>query len=103
MEKVTRTVLNILVILISVYLTDGGRSLSLVSDNIQNIIVHNHIGDIAIPHQQQVVSFNDDEKWPVLSVFDFLAFHPVPVLIPFDMNSPTKEFSDSIWQPPKIA
>jgi hypothetical protein len=103
MEKGKRTVIKYLLILISVYFIDGGRSLSVVSDNLQILIVHNQVRDIEIPHQQHFVNFTDDEKWLRSISFDFSTLHLNSEKFLFTFNSSPQEFFDSIWQPPKNA
>ncbi len=102
MEKVNRTVIKLMIVLISFFCIDGGRSLVLIKDNIQIIINQDHVNDIEIPHQHHLVNFNDQEKWLELFKFNFSCFNHNPVKFLFTLNTASQEFSDSIWQPPKF-
>jgi hypothetical protein len=96
-----RTAIKFLIVFISLFCINGGRSLMLISNNEQILFIQDLVNDIEIPHQQHFGTFTDDEKWLGSFKFDFLCFHPNSVKVIFAMNSSPQEFSDSIWQPPK--
>jgi hypothetical protein len=101
MDKGKRVVLKLLIVLISLFCINGGRSLLLISNNEQILFTHDLANDIEIPHQQHFANFTDDEKWFGASRFDFSIFHLNSVKFVYTLNSSTQEFPDSIWQPPK--
>jgi hypothetical protein len=102
MEKGKRILIRLLIVLISVYFIDGGRSFLLVSDNIRILLVRNHVSDLEAPHQHYVISFNTEEKWVNVLKYDFSFFAHNPVKLMLSQDSPSQEFTDSIWQPPKL-
>jgi hypothetical protein len=101
MEKSKRTVIKLLIVLISFFCINGGKSLMLICNNDQILFTHDIVNDIEIPHQQHFGNFTDEEKWFESFKFDFTSFHPKTVKILLTLNSSLQEYSDSIWQPPK--
>ena len=101
MEKGKRIIFKLLIVFISVFFIDGGKSLLLVSDNIQIILNQNHTSDFDIPHQH-LTNFSTVEKWLDSFRFDFSCFDKNPVNFLFTLNSASQDFPDSIWQPPKF-
>jgi hypothetical protein len=102
MEKGKRLIIKLLIVLISVYFIDGGRSFLIVTNNIQILLARNHSNDLEAPHQHHIVNFNTDEKWVVPHRFDFPWFKNNSVKFLFSQNIPSQEFLNSIWQPPKF-
>lgn len=102
MKRSKRIVIKFLIVLISFFCLDGGRSLLLISNNIQILFTQDQINDIEVPHQQHIVNFNDEEKWLESFKFDFFYFNHNPVKFLFTLNTASQEYSDSIWQPPKF-
>jgi hypothetical protein len=102
MEKGKRIIIKLLIVLISVYFIDGGRSLLLVSNNIQIIFAQDHTIDFELPHQHHHVNQSADEKWLGSLRFDFTCINVNPVKFLYSVNSYSQEFPDSIWQPPKF-
>jgi hypothetical protein len=100
MRKVKDIIIKLLIVLISVFFIDGGRSFLLVSDNIQ--ILLNHSKDIETPHQIHTVSISDEEKWLEPFKFEFSAFNPDLIKFPYSLHITSEEFTNSIWQPPKF-
>lgn len=103
MEKGKRTVIKLLIVFISFFCIDGGRSLLLINNNIQILFAHNHLSDIEIPHQHHLINFNDEEKWLESFKFNFSCFNLNSIKYSYTLNTVSQEFSDSIWQPPKSA
>lgn len=101
MEIRKRIIIKILIVLISFFLIDGGRSLVVVSSHIQILLAHNHTDDIEIPHQNSVINFTSDEKYLEPVKFDFSCGHPSLIKFPFEISIASQDFSDSVWQPPK--
>ncbi|MFA5819719.1 MAG: hypothetical protein WC854_10645 [Bacteroidales bacterium] len=102
MEKGKRIIFKLLIVLISVFFIDGGKSLLIVSNNIQIIFNQDHTNDFEIPHQHHLTNFSTDEKWLNSFRFDFSCFDKNPVNFLFTLNTASQDFSDSIWQPPKF-
>ena len=75
MKRSKRIVIKFLIVLISFFCLDGGRSLLLISNNIQILFTQDQINDIEVPHQQHIVNFNDEEKWLESFKFDFFYFN----------------------------
>ena len=101
MGKGKRIVIKLLIVLISLFCLNGGRSLMLISNNQQILFTHDLVNDFEIPTQQHFANFTDDEKWFGSFKFDFSSFHLNSVKFIYTLNFPTQEFQDSIWQPPK--
>lgn len=102
MEEGKRFIIKILIVLISVYFIDGGRSILLVSSNIEILFDQDHSKDFDVPHQHHLVSFGSAEKWLESFRFDFYQFNINPVKFLFSLNTAPQEFLNSIWQPPKF-
>jgi hypothetical protein len=90
-----------LIVLISFFCINGGRSFMLISNKEQVLFTHDLVNDTKIPHQQHFVNFSDEEKWLGSFKFDFSSFHLETVKFLFTLNLSPQDFSDSIWQPPK--
>jgi hypothetical protein len=101
MGKGKRIVFKLLIVLISFFCINGGRSLMLISNNEQILFTYDLVNDIEIPHQQHFGNFTDEEKWLESFKFDFSSIHLKTVKDLLTLNSSPQEFSDSIWQPPK--
>jgi hypothetical protein len=102
MEKGKRTIAKLLIVLISFFCVDGGRSLLLINNNIQILLNQEHKTDFEAPHQHHLISFNDEEKWMDSFRIDFLGFNYGPLKSSDNLGAHSQEFSDSIWQPPKF-
>jgi hypothetical protein len=102
MEKIKRIIFKLLIVLISVFFIDGGKSLLLVSDNIQIIFKQDHTNDFEIPHRHYHTNFSTDEKWLGSIGIDFSCFYKNSVNFIFALNTASQDFPDSIWQPPKF-
>jgi hypothetical protein len=102
MVKGKHTLVKLLIIVISFFCLDGGRSILFIGNNIQILIDQDHIKDIDIPHQLYSVSYHQEEKWLESYRFDFSCFITIDVKYLYKLNIPSQEFPDSIWQPPKF-
>ena len=102
MGKSRHIIFKLVIVVISFFFIDGGRSLLLISDNIQIILTQDHKTDFEIPHQHHIVNLSTDEKYLELFSFDFSCNDLNSVKFIYSLNSSTQEFSDSIWQPPKF-
>jgi hypothetical protein len=102
MEKIKRIIFKLLIVLISVFLIDGGRSIFVVSNNFQIIFDKVHSNDVEERHQHHFANFSTDEKWMDLVSIDFSYGNHIVVNYSFKLISFPQEFSDSIWQPPKF-
>jgi hypothetical protein len=101
MGKSSRTVIKLLIVLISFLCVNEGISLMLISNNEQILFTLDLVNDNEIPHQQHFANFIDEEKWIGSSGFDFSTFHLNSVKFVYTLNSSQQAFLDSIWQPPK--
>jgi hypothetical protein len=101
MDRLKSIIFKLLVILISLLFADGGRSMSLVSDNIKVIMNHEHPADLEVPHQHLTINFSTEEKWIESPRFDFCCINTTPIRFLYLVNPPSGDFSDTIWQPPK--
>jgi hypothetical protein len=102
MNKIKAIIFKLLVLVLSLLFTDGGRSFSGLSENVKYILEHDHSSDIEIPHQHHSVNFTTDEKWIDSAEIDLSCGYNSIVKFSFNFNPPSGDFSDSIWQPPKL-
>lgn len=102
MNKGKRILIKVFIIFISVFLIDGGRSLYFVTDNIEIIFSKDHSNDLEVPNLHQTVNFGTEEKFLESFKFDFSNSNLYLIKYPIALDIPSKEFSDSIWQPPKF-
>jgi hypothetical protein len=101
MEKSKRSVIKLLIVLISFFCINGGKSLCVICNFEQVIFTYDHVNDIEIPHQQHFDNFAEEEKWLESFRFNFSSIHNNSVKLLFTLNFSPQEFLDSIWQPPK--
>jgi hypothetical protein len=101
MEKGKSLIIKLLIVFISIVSIDSGRSLLLTGSKIQVILSHNH-NEVEVPHQHQLLSFNDDEKWVETIKIDFSFPQQCPVKFLYISKNPSQEFTNSIWQPPRF-
>jgi hypothetical protein len=102
MKRSKGTLVKFLIVLISFFCIDGGRSLLLISNKMQILFPRDQINDVEVPHQHHIVNFFDEEKWLESFKFDFSCFNHNSVKFLFTLNTVSQEYSDSIWQPPKF-
>lgn len=101
MEKVKSLIIKLLIVFISVLSIDGGRSLFLTGNKIQVILSHSHY-EVEVPHQHQLFSLHDDDRWVETFKFDFSCLSQTPLKFLSEPENPCQEFTDSIWQPPRF-
>jgi hypothetical protein len=102
MGNTKRTILKLLIILISIIVISGGTSLLLIDNNIQILFVQDNTHDIEIPHQHLQLSLIDEEKWIESFKFDFTVDNLQPDIVLHSLNLISQEFLNSIWQPPRF-
>jgi hypothetical protein len=102
MVKGKRTLVKLLIILISFFCVDGGRSLLLVANNIQVLICQDHMKDIDVLRLDHPANFNQEEKWIGSFRFDFLYLSTRPVKYLYILEITSQKLPDSIWQPPEF-
>jgi hypothetical protein len=101
MEKSKHLIVKLLIVFISVLSIDGGRSLLLTGNKIQVLLNHDH-NEVEVPHQHQLLSLIDDEKWVETIKFDFSVREQCPFEFLYISKNTSQEFTDSIWQPPRF-
>jgi len=102
MEKGKRFIIKLLVVFISIYCIDGGKSLMHLGNDMQILFTQDHSIDFEMPHQHNLVNFNEVEKWLVGIKFDFMCFDSKSLKFLYYQIIAPQEFSTSIWQPPKF-
>jgi hypothetical protein len=102
MEKVKHTIINGIIVLISICCIDGGRSALFASNELHILVNRDQVGDIELPHQQQHGTFTEDVKSDEKFRFYFsdIAQRHVKCLIMQEASY--QEFSNTIWQPPEF-
>jgi hypothetical protein len=93
---------KLLIVLISVFLIDGGKSLLIVSNNLQVIINKDHTNDLEIPDQHNHLTINTDKKCIESFKFDFSGLNDKSTMSLFALDITSQEFLNSIWQPPEF-
>jgi hypothetical protein len=101
MERSKRSIIKLLIVLISIFCINGGKSLLLICNSEQVLFTYDLVNDIEITHQQHFDNFADEEKWLESFRFNFSSIHNNSVKPLFSLNYSPQEFLDSIWQPPK--
>lgn len=91
-----------LIIIFSFLCIDGGSYFLFSGYEIQTYPCHNNLNDIEAPHQYHTVNFSDEEKWLETFSFDFSICNNNSVIFLYTADKTSREFSDSIWQPPKF-
>jgi hypothetical protein len=103
MVLIRHILLRIIVVIISFSTINGGGSLLIDKQDISILIGHNHLSDTESPHQHHILTFHDEEKILQSSSFDFSCSDINSPKFLSILISPTKDFSDSVWQPPRLA
>jgi hypothetical protein len=101
MEKGKHLIIKLLIVLVSVLSIDGGRSLMSSGSKMQILLNHDH-NEIEVPHQHQLLSHYEDEKWVDTSIFDFFCLELCALELLIKSESTSQEFTDPVWQPPRI-
>lgn len=101
MDKVKFVFFRLIIVFLSLFLIDGGRSLYLVTDNIQVLLNHDNSIDIEVPHQHHCDNFSTDEKWIGSESFDFACHDNAKFKFSYTILSYSQDFSCSVWQPPR--
>ena len=99
MDKVKNIIISLLVIFISFFIIDEGKTIMLI-DNIQIHLNHNQNNELEMPHQHK---FNpsDDEKWMDLKSFELSCSSVKLLIFPCYLNERTVDYKGLVWQPPK--
>jgi hypothetical protein len=92
-----------LIIIISVFFIDGGKSFLLKGENVEIPVNQNYDFDLEIPHQHNFNDFSSEEKWIGTSKFEFYAIKNSPVNFLYKLAAESQDYSSLIWQPPKRA
>ena len=102
MEKGKKILFKFLIVLVTLICADNGRSFAFAGNGIQVLLSHHHDKNAEEPHQNHFTNLNDDEKWIQADMNKVL--NSTITLLPslFDTENPSQEFSDSVWQPPKL-
>jgi hypothetical protein len=102
MEMGKRIVMKLLIVLISFSFLDRGTSFFVFGFNLENLISPSHTNDIEIPHQMHLTNLIEDDEWVEIYKFNTSCFNPNSVKIIFTLNFASREFKNSIWQPPRL-
>ena len=103
MDKVKRILISLPVIFISFLFVDEGKTILLISNNIQIHLNHNQNSDLEIPHQPNINKSHDDEKWISSDSFEPSCSSEKLSVFHFYQNKKTEDYAGLIWQPPKSA
>jgi hypothetical protein len=101
MEKGKHLIIKLLIVLVSVLSIDGGRSLMSAGSKMQILLSHDH-NEIEVPHRHQLLSPHEDEKWVDTSIFDFSCLELCALEFLIKSENTSQEFTDPVWQPPRI-
>jgi hypothetical protein len=102
MEIVKRTIIKLLIILISFCFIERGISLSIFVSDLQNPVSLSHANDTEIPYQQNLLNIIEDDDLGEIFKFNTCCFNLNSGKLLFNLNFASQEFPDLIWQPPKF-
>jgi len=102
MKKGCKFLLQISFILICFLLIDGGKTFILLGNNIHYAIDHKHIGDLEIPDNGNCSKMADEEKWIDSPQKELVELSNTFVHFSYIKNLNPRDFSTSVWQPPKF-
>lgn len=101
MDRLKGVVYKLLILFISLLFIGGERALSPFGDNIKLFINHEHPADIEVPNQHLTINFSNEEILIESTIVNFCCKNISRVRFLYQINPPTGDFSDDIWQPPK--
>jgi hypothetical protein len=102
MGKASHILIKLSIVFISLLCIDGGGSFLVTGSNWQLLTSHDKNSDIEVPHNHQLLNLNDDEKWIEKPAFDFICKSKVLLKFVTEPDSPVKEYSCTVWQPPRF-
>jgi hypothetical protein len=102
MKKGKQVIIKLLIVLISFFIIDGGRSVYLITNNLQIILASDNLTDLELPHQHNHLDFGEDDKWADSINYNFALLNFTPLIFTFNQDISSRDISDSIWQPPKF-
>jgi len=102
MKRGLKFLAQISFILISLLLIDGGKTFILLGNNIHYVIDDKHSGDREIPDNENTRKMVDEEKWVDTPQKEISGSGNTTTYISFKKNLNPRDYSTSIWQPPKI-
>jgi hypothetical protein len=102
MQMAKCTILKLFIVLISLFIIDGGSSFYLLSNNVQVILTRDHIADSELPNQHNLSDFYEDEKWLGSISCNYAAFSTESTISLFNQNIVSYELLDAVWQPPRF-
>jgi hypothetical protein len=102
MVPVKHILLRILVVIISFSCINGGGFLLIDRQDISILVGHNHSGDIESPHQHHFLTSHDEEKMLQSFSLDFSCIDNNSAEFLNISNTPTQDYSVSVWQPPRL-
>ena len=100
MDRVNHLLIKLLVVFISFFFIDGGKTILVIGNNVQILLHHNQNSDREIPHQHNL-NINDDEKWVKSNSFELLYSSTISVPLFYHLMKSTEDYAESVWQPPK--
>jgi hypothetical protein len=102
MKRGSKILVKISFILISFLLIDGGKVFILIGDNIHFVIEHEHNADLEIPGHENSGKIADGEKWMNAPKNELISLNNSFIHISYIRDLNPRDFSTSIWQPPKF-
>ena len=102
MSKYNKIIIQLIFALIIILVIDNGRTLLVISSNVQNLISLKHNSDLDIPDCDNSNRISDIDNWIVSGAPEttftaiagnfFAGIHSMAI----------SDFSTSVWQPPKL-
>ncbi len=102
MKRGCKFLVQISFILIAFLLIDGGKAFLLLGDNIHFVIDHKHNADLEIPGHENSGKIADGEKWMNAPKNEPINLNNNFTHISYIRDLTPRDFSTSIWQPPKF-
>jgi hypothetical protein len=100
MKKFKHIIISLLVITISLFFIDEGKTILFIGNNVQIHLNHNQNSELEIPHQHNF-NRNDDEKWVNSISLELSCTSEKILLFASYLNKKTVDYTGHVWQPPK--
>ena len=100
MDRVNHLLIKLLVVFISFFFIDGGKTIMVIGNNVQIHLHHYQNSDLEIPHQHNL-NIYDGEKWVKSNSFELLYSSTISVPLFYHLIKSTEDYAESVWQPPK--
>jgi hypothetical protein len=103
MAHLRNILIRMVVVIISFSCINGAGFILLDRNDISILTGHNHPGDIESTHQHHLLTSHDEEKILESCFFDFSCRDNKSLKFSGNSDTPTQDYSVSVWQPPRVS